>query len=57
VRKVQRERFAGMGLTCNAHTLWGDMGPAEVRTFCAVDGAGKALLRAAMQCPCTTRVP
>jgi magnesium chelatase family protein len=43
-RKVQRERFAGTGLTCNA-----DMGPAEVRTFCAVDGAGKALLRAAMQ--------
>ena len=43
-RKRQRQRFAGTNLTCNA-----DMGPAEVRQFCAVDQAGKSLLRAAMQ--------
>ncbi len=52
-REVQRARFAGSQggmvltgrrLTCNA-----DMGPAEVRQFCDVDPAGKALLRAAMQ--------
>jgi magnesium chelatase family protein len=43
-RERQRRRFAGTKLACNA-----DMGPAEVRQFCAVDEAGKNLLRAAMQ--------
>jgi magnesium chelatase family protein len=53
-REVQRTRFErahangvlpeGRNLTCNA-----DMGPAEVRQYCEVDQAGKALLRAAMQ--------
>ena len=43
-RGRQRERFDGVGLTSNA-----DMGPAEVRQFCAVDEAGRSLLRAAMQ--------
>jgi magnesium chelatase family protein len=53
-REVQRARFDGSNpertpsegrrLTCNA-----DMGPAEVRVYCEVDMAGKALLRAAMQ--------
>jgi magnesium chelatase family protein len=49
-RERQHRRFAGMGdhkgspLQCN-----GDMGPAEVRQNCAVDDAGKNLLRAAMQ--------
>ena len=53
-REVQRARFDGANpehsvpgghrLTCNA-----DMGPAEVRVYCEVDQAGKALLRAAMQ--------
>jgi magnesium chelatase family protein len=57
-REVQRVRFeraalegtaattvpGGRRLTCNA-----DMGPAEVRQYCEVDPAGKALLRAAMQ--------
>ena len=48
-REVQRARFAaatdgGPRLVCNA-----DMGPAEVRQYCEVDAAGKALLRAAMQ--------
>jgi len=43
-RAVQRARFRGTKLACNA-----DMGPAEVREHCVVDGAGKSLLRAAMQ--------
>jgi magnesium chelatase family protein len=58
-REVQRARFDGSNpertrgdgasptgrrLTCNA-----DMGPTEVRQYCEVDAAGKALLRAAMQ--------
>ena len=42
-RTIQRERFAGNPLTCNA-----DMGPTEVREFCQLDSAGKSLLRAAM---------
>jgi magnesium chelatase family protein len=40
----QRARFAGTKLRVNA-----DMGPAEVRQYCAIDDAGKNLLRAAMQ--------
>jgi magnesium chelatase family protein len=43
-RERQRARFAGTALQCN-----GDMGPAEVRQYCAIDDAGKGLLRAAMQ--------
>lgn len=43
-RDRQRRRFEGTSLQCN-----GDMGPAEVRQFCAVDDTGKSLLRAAMQ--------
>lgn len=43
-REVQRRRFAGTSLLCNA-----DMGPKEVREICALDGAGLALLKAAMQ--------
>ncbi|MGQ9627145.1 MAG: YifB family Mg chelatase-like AAA ATPase [Anaerolineae bacterium] len=43
-REVQRKRFAGTKLSCNA-----DMGPAEVREFCPIDEAGKSLLKAAMQ--------
>jgi len=43
-REVQRQRFAGTSLICNA-----DMGPAEVREYCAVDEAGRSLLKAAMQ--------
>ena len=42
-RAIQQARFQGKGLTCNA-----DMGVAEVREFCGVDGAGRGLLRAAM---------
>jgi len=43
-RELQRQRFDGTSLACNA-----DMGPAEVRQFCTVDATGKALLRTAMQ--------
>lgn len=42
-RARQRERFAGSGLTNNA-----DMGPGEVRRFCALDQAGSSLVRQAM---------
>jgi magnesium chelatase family protein len=42
-RGCQLERFADMGLLCNA-----DMGPAEVREHCALDEAGRGLIRAAM---------
>lgn len=43
-REVQRQRFAGTRFSANA-----DMGPAEVRTYCELDDAGRSLLRAAMQ--------
>lgn len=43
-REMQRRRFAGTRLTCNA-----DMGPTDVREYCKLDEAGKALVRAAMQ--------
>jgi magnesium chelatase family protein len=43
-RRVQRERFSGSSLTCNA-----DMGPAEVREHCRLDESGRSLLRAAMR--------
>jgi magnesium chelatase family protein len=42
-RVVQRGRFEGTKLTCNA-----DMGVAEVREFCGVDAEGRSLLRSAM---------
>ncbi len=42
-REVQRQRFAGSKLTCNA-----DMHPAEVRQFCALDEPCRSLMRAAM---------
>jgi magnesium chelatase family protein len=38
-RERQRVRFAGTSLQCN-----GDMGPAEVRLYCAIDAASKSLL-------------
>ena len=41
---MQQTRFEGKGLICNA-----DMGVAEVREFCGVDGAGRNLLQTAMQ--------
>ncbi len=43
-RERQLQRFVGTKLTCNA-----EMGPAEVRDFCQVDGSAEKLLKAAMQ--------
>lgn len=43
-RQVQRERFASTGILNNS-----DMGPAEIRQYCALDNAGKTLIRSAMQ--------
>jgi magnesium chelatase family protein len=43
-REIQRKRFEGTPLTCNA-----DMGPGEVRRLCKLDEAGRSLVRAAMQ--------
>ena len=43
-RQVQRRRFEGTAMACNA-----DMGPAEIRQFCRVDEGGRNLLKAAMQ--------
>ncbi len=42
-RERQRERFRGTKLTCNA-----DMGPAEVRNHCRVEGAAQSILKAAV---------
>jgi magnesium chelatase family protein len=42
-RQRQIQRLAGTKLHCNA-----DMGPAEVRQFCALDRAGQSLIRSAM---------
>jgi magnesium chelatase family protein len=42
-RQVQRQRFAGSDLTCNA-----DMRPAEVRKFCVLDDACRSLMKSAM---------
>jgi len=43
-RGLQQARFAGTRLNCNA-----DMGPAEVRMYCELDEAGRALLQTAAQ--------
>jgi magnesium chelatase family protein len=42
-RQRQRARFEARGLACNA-----DMGPGDVRTYCALDETGSALIRQAM---------
>jgi magnesium chelatase family protein len=43
-REVQRQRFAGTALSCNA-----DMGPTEVRQYCLLDETGRGLVKAAMR--------
>ena len=43
-RSIQRERFAGTKLTCNA-----EMMPTEVREFCRVEESAQSLLKAAMK--------
>jgi magnesium chelatase family protein len=42
-RQVQRKRFEGTKMLCNA-----DMGPGEVRVYCPLDEAGRTLIKAAM---------
>ena len=42
-REIQRKRFEGTEMTCNA-----DMGPGEVRKSCPLDDSGKAIVRQAM---------
>lgn len=43
-RALQAARFRGTRMVTNA-----DMGPAEVRRYCALDGAGQRLMQAAMR--------
>ncbi|MBM2832373.1 MAG: ATP-binding protein [Dehalococcoidia bacterium] len=43
-RFIQRQRFAGTRLMCNA-----EMTPVEVRAFCAVEPSAQPLLKAAMR--------
>ncbi len=43
-RAIQRQRFAGTEITCNA-----DMGPGDVLRYCKLDEAGRMLVRQAMQ--------
>jgi magnesium chelatase family protein len=43
-RQIQRKRFAGTEVTCNA-----DMHPAEVRQYCAMDDTCRTLMKTAMQ--------
>jgi magnesium chelatase family protein len=42
-RARQQARFNGTGLSCNA-----DMTPAQIREYCELDDASKALMRSAM---------
>jgi magnesium chelatase family protein len=42
-REIQRKRFDGTQMTCNA-----DMGPGDVRVFCPLDDSGKASVRQAL---------
>ena len=42
-RQIQRDRFNGTSLTCNA-----DMHPAQVRQYCSLDESCRSLMRAAM---------
>jgi magnesium chelatase family protein len=43
-RQIQRKRFEGTDVTCNA-----DMHPAEVRQYCAMDDTCRTLMKTAMQ--------
>lgn len=46
-RQIQAARFAGLSKT--QILVNGDMGPAEVQTFCQLDESGRNLMRTAMQ--------
>ncbi|MBE2232344.1 MAG: ATP-binding protein, partial [Anaerolinea sp.] len=48
-RERQRQRFASYAEGHNQLLTNADMGPGEIREFCAVDEAGHSLLRAAMR--------
>ena len=43
-RQIQRQRFTGTGIACNA-----DMHPAQVRLYCALDDTCRSLMKTAMQ--------
>ncbi len=43
-RAIQRERFHGTGILCNA-----EMGPGHIRAYCQMEPQAQALLKAAMQ--------
>ena len=43
-RQIQRERFKGKKLSCNA-----EMTPVEVREFCHIEPSAQSLLRTAMK--------
>ena len=43
-RQVQRRRFEGSNIACNA-----DMRPAEIRKFCVLDDPTRSLMKTAMQ--------
>ena len=43
-REIQRARFAGTDIACNAQ-----MGPKEVRAYCALDAAGEGLMKKAFE--------
>ncbi len=43
-RAIQAKRYAGTPVSCNAH-----MTPSMVGTYCALDGAGEKILKAAFQ--------
>ena len=43
-RQIQRKRFEGTEVTCNA-----DMHPAEVRQYCVMDDTCRTLMKTAMQ--------
>ena len=43
-RAIQKRRFAGTGVTCNA-----GMTPAMIGTFCTLDSVGEALMKGAFQ--------
>ncbi|MCL4369920.1 MAG: YifB family Mg chelatase-like AAA ATPase [Chloroflexi bacterium] len=42
-RTLQRDRFRGTRITCNA-----EMGPSQVRDFCRVEGSAQSILKAAV---------
>jgi magnesium chelatase family protein len=59
-REIQRRRFAGTAMACNADSAQPPfgraqppfgVGPAEIRQFCQVDEGGRNLIKAATPAP------